>query len=81
MISLRRMNQRVQGVAAGHQKPHGSTAWLTCETEHEARAWLSHNNGDWKLAIVDLFLKEGSGLGVLKGCQHRNACAGDGRRC
>jgi two-component system, OmpR family, response regulator len=43
------------------------------ETEHEASAWLSEHNGDWKLAIVDLFLKEGSGLGVLKGCQNRNA--------
>lgn len=43
------------------------------ETEHEACAWLSAHDGDWKLAIVDLFLKEGSGLGVLKGCQHRNA--------
>lgn len=43
------------------------------ETEHEASAWLSDHNGDWQLAIVDLFLKEGSGLGVLKGCQNRNA--------
>lgn len=43
------------------------------ETENEASAWLSHHNGDWQLAIVDLFLKEGTGLGVLKGCQNRNA--------
>ena len=43
------------------------------ETEDEASAWLSNHNGDWQLAIVDLFLKEGSGLGVLKGCQNRNA--------
>ncbi len=43
------------------------------ETEHEASQWLSDHNGDWQLAIVDLFLKEGSGLGVLKGCQNRNA--------
>lgn len=41
------------------------------ETEIEARLWLSSHNGDWQLAIVDLFLKEGSGLGVLKGCQSR----------
>ncbi len=41
------------------------------ETEHEANAWLLAHDGDWKLAIVDLFLKEGSGLGVLKGCQNR----------
>ena len=43
------------------------------ETENEASAWLSNHDGDWQLAIVDLFLKEGSGLGVLKGCQNRNA--------
>ena len=42
------------------------------ETEHEASAWLLHNDSNWQLAIVDLFLKEGSGLGVLKGCQNRN---------
>lgn len=42
------------------------------ETEQEASLWLSMNNGNWQLAIVDLFLKEGSGLGVLKGCQTRN---------
>ncbi|MGB4117369.1 MAG: response regulator [Polaromonas sp.] len=42
------------------------------ETEDEASAWLTSHNGDWQLAIVDLFLKEGSGLGVLKGCQNRN---------
>lgn len=41
------------------------------ETESEANHWLSANNGDWELAIVDLFLKEGSGLGVLRGCQKR----------
>ena len=43
------------------------------ETESEANHWLAANDGDWQLAIVDLFLKEGSGLGVLKGCQNRLA--------
>lgn len=41
------------------------------ETENEASSWLTSHHGDWQLAIVDLFLKEGSGLGVLKGCQLR----------
>ena len=41
------------------------------ETESEASLWLSSHDGNWQLAIVDLFLKEGSGLGVLKGCQNR----------
>jgi len=43
------------------------------ESENEASAWLSSHKGDWQLAIVDLFLKEGTGLGVLKGCQNRHA--------
>ena len=42
------------------------------ETEKEASLWLASHDGDWQLAIVDLFLKEGSGLGVLKGCQKRH---------
>jgi two-component system, OmpR family, response regulator len=35
-------------------------------TENEARAWLRENRDAWHLAIVDLFLKQGSGLGVLQ---------------
>jgi two-component system OmpR family response regulator len=41
------------------------------ETEIEASRWLAANDGDWQLAIVDLFLKEGSGIGVLKNCRNR----------
>ena len=41
------------------------------ETEHEARRWLAGHPQDWDLAIVDLFLKQGSGLGVLEAFQGR----------
>lgn len=41
------------------------------ETENEARQWLAANGSGWDLAIVDLFLKQGSGLGVLEACQQR----------
>jgi len=41
------------------------------ETESEAKAWLSRNVDGWDLAIVDLFLKQGSGLGVLEACRAR----------
>ena len=40
-------------------------------TESEARNWLSLHDGAWQLAVVDMFLKEGSGLGVLAGCSQR----------
>ncbi|RZJ25056.1 MAG: response regulator [Haliea sp.] len=42
------------------------------ETEMQANRWFAEHDTDWQLAIVDLFLKEGSGLGVLKGCQSRS---------
>ena len=41
------------------------------ETENEGKAWLNTNGQEWDLAIVDLFLKQGSGLGVLAACQSR----------
>ena len=43
------------------------------ETENESKRWLSENLGRWDLAIVDLFLKQGSGLGVLAACRGRNS--------
>ncbi|ROZ72150.1 response regulator [Ramlibacter sp. WS9] len=42
------------------------------ETENEAKSWLAGNEGQWELTIVDLFLKQGSGLGVLEACRGRN---------
>jgi DNA-binding NarL/FixJ family response regulator len=43
------------------------------ETESGALAWLAAHPHEWQLLIVDLFLKEGSGLGVLAGCKTRSA--------
>jgi CheY-like chemotaxis protein len=43
------------------------------ETEPEALAWLAAHPDEWQLLIIDLFLKEGSGLGVLSGCRTRKA--------
>jgi two-component system, OmpR family, response regulator len=41
------------------------------ETEYEGKEWLAQNDGYWDLAIVDLFLKEGSGLNILEACRSR----------
>lgn len=41
------------------------------EGEKDACSWFEHHSGEWDLAIVDLFLKQGSGLGVLESCQVR----------
>ena len=43
----------------------------TAETEHEGKRWLAQNEDDWDLAIVDLFLREGSGLNILEAARER----------
>ncbi|RQO36905.1 hypothetical protein DBV14_32610 [Variovorax sp. KBW07] len=40
----------------------------TATTEAEAVAWLDANPGAWDLLVVDIFLQEGSGLGIVKRC-------------
>ncbi len=42
-------------------------------TQAEASQWLEQHDGGWHLAIVDLFLKQGSGLGVLVRCRKRES--------
>ena len=41
------------------------------ETEDEGKEWLTAHASQWDLAIVDLFLRQGSGLGVLAACRDR----------
>lgn len=41
------------------------------ESEAEATAWLRQHPHAWVLAVIDLFLKEGTGLGVLQACHDR----------
>ncbi|MBU1361527.1 MAG: response regulator [Gammaproteobacteria bacterium] len=44
------------------------------ETDSDAVEWLKAHDGEWDLAVVDLFLRDGSsGLEVLKGCRDRQA--------
>lgn len=45
----------------------------TAESEEEGAAWLTEHKDLWDLAIVDLFLKGGSGLGVLQACRGRRS--------
>ena len=41
------------------------------DNENDGKSWLIDNPQAWDLAIVDLFLKQGSGLGVLSACRNR----------
>lgn len=43
----------------------------TTDNENEGKEWLLNNPQQWDLAILDLFLKQGSGLGVLSACKNR----------
>jgi DNA-binding NarL/FixJ family response regulator len=43
----------------------------TAEAEKEGVEWLTNSNNTWDLAIVDLFLKQGTGLGVVYACKTR----------
>ena len=40
----------------------------SASTEAEANLWLDDHHGGWDLAIVDLMLEQGSGMGVLARC-------------
>lgn len=41
--------------------------------ERSAIDWLQCADNTWQLAIIDLFLREGSGLRVLEACRQRPA--------
>ena len=40
----------------------------------QSTRWLTLQDGNWHPAIVDMFVMEGSGLGVLAGCRNRKPC-------
>ncbi|HSV52602.1 MAG TPA: response regulator [Burkholderiaceae bacterium] len=40
-------------------------------SEGEACSWLAQHPDDWDLVIIDIFLKQGSGIGVLAACKDR----------
>ena len=49
----------------------GATFVGWAEGEREAIDWLCNDSNDWDLVIVDLFLKQGNGLGVVAACRSR----------
>jgi two-component system OmpR family response regulator len=56
----------------------GALQELTCldvvgsaSSETEAREWFDGHPEDWDIAILDLFLRTGSGIPLLRGLQRR----------
>ncbi len=48
-----------------------ATVVACASTEDEAVAWLKAHPDGWDVAIVDLFLGQGNGLGVVRACRYR----------
>ena len=42
-------------------------------SEADGMQWLAEHPSEWDIAIVDLFLKQGSGLGILEAFRNRAA--------
>jgi CheY-like chemotaxis protein len=51
----------------------GFTFAGTAGTEAEANLWLDEHPGEWDLAIIDLLLEQGAGLGVIERCRKHSA--------
>jgi two-component system, OmpR family, response regulator len=49
----------------------GATVMAVAASEDEAIEWLARHKGQWDLAVVDLFLEQGNGLGVVRWCDGR----------
>lgn len=45
----------------------------TAATEAEAILWLAEHAGQWDLAVVDLVLEQGTGMGVIARTRGRNS--------
>ena len=62
--------KRTQSLLADMFEHLGGFAVVACHaTEAEARQWVADHPGEWDLAVVDLVLAEGSGLGVIERCK------------
>ena len=46
----------------------GAEVVLAADTAPQATQWLDSHSGEWDLAIVDMFLKQGHGFDVLRRC-------------
>ncbi len=60
-----------ENLAATLAELANATICGTAEGEAQAVSWLKTHINDWDLAIVDLFLKQGNGLGVVAATRDR----------
>ena len=60
-----------ENLAAALAELAGTTLCGSAEGEKQAVAWLAAHPDDWDLAIVDVFLAEGNGIGVVAASKGR----------
>jgi len=61
---------RVHGIVADLIEGIGDLKLVaTVTTEAEANLWLEENAEGWDLAVIDLILDAGTGMGVLSKCR------------
>jgi DNA-binding NarL/FixJ family response regulator len=48
-----------------------ATVVAHASTEDEAVKWLHSHSAEWDLAVIDLFLQQGNGFGVVNACRDR----------
>lgn len=60
-----------ENLIATLQELIGITSVGWAENSHDAIRWLTQPQAPWDLAIIDLFLRQGSGLDVLRACHAR----------
>lgn len=60
-----------ENLIAALQELVGITPVGWAESDQDAIRWLMQPQAPWDLAIVDLFLRQGSGLDVLSACRSR----------
>lgn len=71
--------QQVQGILADLLASLGDFRLVQATaTEAEAKFWLDEHPGEWDLAIIDLVLDQGSGMGVIPKARESGA-GSDGR--
>lgn len=67
-------DRRVHGIVSDLLQSIGDIHPVaTLTTEAEANLWLEQNPLGWDLAIIDLILDEGTGMGVLAKCRSWSA--------
>ena len=64
--------KRMEGLIADLFGMIGGFALIaSAQTEAEACLWLDENPHGWDLAVVDLMLDQGTGIGVIARCRER----------